>query len=202
MAFNQVVQGGGIGGPLGNGQTQEYGCSGWACANRTEWNCPSRCRCPYGWHAGLDIAARAGTPLLAVGYGTRVIQPRPSGGCGGLGPFAVCIRSGPVDIWYGHCSKDLVGAAATVVPGQPIALMGSLGCSTGTHLHFEVQPAGSVDGCRSLDPTPYLTHWPGQPPAPIQPPGQPPAGPPPPDLTPWLLAAAAGGALLIAASRD
>jgi murein DD-endopeptidase MepM/ murein hydrolase activator NlpD len=193
MGFNQVVQGGGS-------QTQEYGCSAWAARFHTEWDCPSRCGNSFGWHAGVDIAAHDGAVLLAVGYGTRVIRVRDPGKCGGLGAFAVCINSGPVDIWYGHCSKDLIAAAATVVPGQPIALMDSLGCSTGTHLHFEVQPAGQVGGCTSLDPTPYLTHWPGAAPGPPNPPPLPPPLVTTPDLTPWLLAAA-GGALLIAADR-
>lgn len=188
VAYESIVAGGGV-------KTQPYGCTAWACANRTEWNCPGRCSCPYGFHAGVDVAAAPGTQLLAVGYGTRVYVPRDPGSCGGLGPYAVCIRSGSVDIWYGHCRRDLIGMAAPVVPGQPIAEMGSYGCSTGTHVHFEVQPAGQVQGCGSIDPTPYLSRWPGSPPLP--------PGPPPPDAMPtgnrdWLLLAGAG--LLIAAA--
>jgi murein DD-endopeptidase MepM/ murein hydrolase activator NlpD len=195
MAFGQLVRGGGV-------QTQEYGCSRWACANHTEWNCPSRCSCRYGWHAGLDVAAGAGAQLLAIGYGTRVYRTRDPGSCGGLGPYAVCINSGPVDIWYGHCRKDLVGIAANVVPGQPIAEMGSFGCSTGTHVHFEVQPAGSVNGCASLDPAPYLSRWPGAPP--VTPPPQPIPGSPPAPGAPdhsWLLLAGAGLLVAAAATR-
>jgi murein DD-endopeptidase MepM/ murein hydrolase activator NlpD len=196
MAYESIVRGGGW-------RSQEYGCSGWACATHREWNCPTRCNCRYGFHAGIDVAANAGTQLLAVGYGTRVYRRRDPGSCGGLGPYAVCINSGPVDIWYGHCRRDLVGIAANVVPGQPLAEMGTLGCSNGTHLHFEVQLAGVVDGCRSLDPTPYLSRWPGGPPNP-QPPNPQPSPSPVPASTDssWLLLAGAGLLLAAAARRS
>jgi hypothetical protein len=195
--FETIVEGGGS-------QTQEYGCSRYAASCHCEWNCPARCGNRSGWHAGIDVARGPGVQprLLAVGYGTRVTRVRDPGSCGGLGPFAVCINSGPVDIWYGHCSKDLVGVGAQVHPGQPIAVMGSFGCSTGTHLHFEVLPAGSVDGCRSLDPTPYLRSWPQL--APPGPPGPVPTPAPVPvtpgrSAAPWLLAA--GAALAIYAVK-
>lgn len=201
MAYEQLIEGGAI-------VTQPYGCTQWARTYHTEWDCPGR-GCPrgsFGFHAGIDLAQAPGRqPVMkAVGYGTRVVRLRDPGSCGGLGPFAVCINSGPVDIWYGHCSKDLVGIGAQVVPGQPIAVMGTLGCSNGMHLHFEVQPAGSVYGCNSLDPTPYLTRWPGAapgPPSPV-PPGSgdgSDAAPGTPSRAAWALAAGAG--LLLVASR-
>lgn len=160
MAFEQLVRGGGI-------LTQGFGQTAWACANRSEWNCPGRARCPYGFHAGIDIASSRGTPVLAVGYGVCVTPPRPSGGCGGLGPYAVCIRSGPVDLWYGHLLSRAVYRGDQVGPGQVLGYMDSLGCSNGDHLHFEVEPASDsmVNGCNALDPWPYTTRWPGQPPA-------------------------------------
>jgi murein DD-endopeptidase MepM/ murein hydrolase activator NlpD len=191
--FEAIVAGGGR-------QTQPYGCTAWACANRSEWNCPGRgCRCPFGFHSGVDVAAVWGSVLLAVGYG-RVLQiGRLGGSCGGLGPYAVGILSGPVVIWYGHCSSALVRPGDLVSPGQAIARMGSLGCSTGTHTHFEVLPVGASSGCDSVDPTPYLSAWPGQPPAsppapvpPAPPPGL--APPPSPALT-WALLGAAGLAI-------
>ena len=162
MAYETIAEGGGV-------LTQGFGCTTY----QREWTCAGRCQAGQKWHSGIDVGIRVGTRLLAVGYGTVVaLGDKPS--CGGpgrglsgcFGPGAVCIRSGNVDIWYGHCLAQLVSCGQTVVPGQPIAYSGTLGCSTGPHVHYEVQPAGSVNGCAALNPVPYLTQWPGANPTP------------------------------------
>ncbi len=194
MAGETIVQGGGT-------LTQAYGCTAWGLANRSEWNCPNRNCGPFGFHAGIDIAAAPGARpgLLAVGYG-RVMQIGRLGGyCGGLGPNAIGIISGPWAIWYGHASAALVRAGDLVIPGQLIGRMGSLGCSTGNHVHFEVLPIGSSSGCDSVNPWPFLSSWPGQPPAPA--PGPSPA-PISPSSSPWLPLALAGGLIALAALKD
>jgi murein DD-endopeptidase MepM/ murein hydrolase activator NlpD len=191
MAYGSLVRGGGS-------LTQGYGCTPFGRACGCEWDCPSRCSSRFGFHAGIDIAASYGAVLLALGYG-RVIQiGRLGGACGGLGPYAVGILTGGLMIWYGHASAALVRAGDLVAPGMAIARMGSLGCSTGTHLHYEVLPAGASSGCLSVDPAPYLASWPGAaPPVPV--PAPLPAPPAPaPDPMPWAALAAAG--LLIAYS--
>lgn len=190
MSFEKIVRGGAI-------LTQGFGDTAWACSCRCEWTCPGH---PAGcFHAGLDIAkSGAGVVLLSVGYGQVVRIGRQTAGCGGLGPYAPCVRSGGVDVWYGHAQKCLVGAGTRVVPGQPIAIMGSIGCSTGQHVHYEVLPAGyDPDGCAAVDPWKYTTSWPGAKPgaAPVPPP------PKPASLAPWLLAVAGAG-LLLAARRS
>ena len=53
---------------------------------------------------------------------------------------------------YAHASKILVSAGQKVAKGQPIALIGSTGDSTGAHLHFEIIKNGS-----KVDPLPYLS---------------------------------------------
>lgn len=186
--YESIVAGGGV-------LTQPYGCSAYACSCQCEWQCPGRCGCGgFSFHAGIDVARAGRVQLLAAGYG-RVFQiGRLGGACGGLGPYAVGIISGPLVIWYGHASWALVRPGDLVSPGQPIAWMGSLGCSSGQHVHYEIGPSGYSSGCSSIDPTPYVGSWPGSPPA--GPPQPVPAPSPQGGAAPWLLAAA-GAALLI-----
>jgi murein DD-endopeptidase MepM/ murein hydrolase activator NlpD len=52
---------------------------------------------------------------------------------------------------YAHNQKALVNVGDTVQKGQPIALIGSTGRSTGPHLHFEV-----LKGGRAIDPMSFV----------------------------------------------
>lgn len=186
MSFEAIVRGGGI-------LTQDFGRTSYAIGCRCEWTCAGY---PNGsFHAGIDVARPgAGVQLLAAGYGQVVRIGRQTAGCGGLGPYAPCIRSGGVDIWYGHASQCLVGPGAYVVPGQPVAIMGSIGCSTGQHVHFEVVPATwDPNGCGALNSWAFVNTWPGGPPKPPK--------PPPSKLLGPLALMAGGAALLYAANR-
>lgn len=98
-------------------------------------------------HAGLDIPARHGTPILASGGG-RVIS---AGYRGAYGLSVIVDHGNGLSTLYGHASKLLVRAGDVVMPQQEIALVGSTGRSSGPHLHFEVIRDG-----RRVDPGPYL----------------------------------------------
>jgi len=53
--------------------------------------------------------------------------------------------------WYAHLSKTLVAPGDHVLKGQPIALVGSTGFSTGPHLHYQIMLNGTA-----VNPEPYL----------------------------------------------
>lgn len=98
-------------------------------------------------HAGVDIPGRIGTPIYATADGL-VERAERSGGYGNL----VEINHGKgIQTRYGHLSKMLVAPNTRVKRGQLIALMGSTGRSTGSHLHYEVRIDGSA-----VNPRPFL----------------------------------------------
>lgn len=87
------------------------------------------------FHEGLDIAARAGTPIRATADGT-VVRARAYGTYG----LMVEIKHGAYGYRtrYAHNSRILVQEGQKVKKGDIIALVGSTGKSTGPHLHYEV----------------------------------------------------------------
>lgn len=99
-------------------------------------------------HAGIDIANTAGTPILAVEDGT-VIDSGPAQGYGQW--IRIRHEDGAISV-YGHMQSLYVAVGEQVHAGQEIAGMGSLGFSTGSHLHFEIWP----DGATAVDPAPWL----------------------------------------------
>ena len=90
-------------------------------------------------HAGRDLAAPEGTPVLAALSG-RVMASGPAGGYG----LAVELehRRPLRRTLYGHLSELYVRPGDWVRQGEVIGRVGSTGLSSGPHLHFEVrQPA-------------------------------------------------------------
>ena len=108
--------------------------------------CPGRVTSNYGYrakfgrmHKGIDLAIRSNDTIYAAfdgkvrltayearGYGNYVIVRHPNG----------------LETVYGHLNKALVKPEQVVRAGQPIALGGSTGRSTGPHLHFETRFMG------------------------------------------------------------
>jgi murein DD-endopeptidase MepM/ murein hydrolase activator NlpD len=93
-----------------------------------------------GWtsprgHAGLDIAAPWGAPVLAAATG-EVAVARYDGAYG----LEVIVDHGRgMRTVYGHLSRLEVEPGQRVTQGAEIGLVGSTGFSTGPHLHFEVR---------------------------------------------------------------
>ena len=95
-------------------------------------------------HSGIDIAAPFKTPISAALSGTVTSSGWDVYGYGNL----IVIRGQDGrDYYYAHNSKLLVRRGQHVAQGQLIALMGSTGRSTGSHLHFEVR-----NGSRIINP--------------------------------------------------
>jgi murein DD-endopeptidase MepM/ murein hydrolase activator NlpD len=99
------------------------------------------------FHAGIDLAARSGTPILSTAGG-RVIF---SGHKPGYGNVVEIDHGNALVTRYGHASRLIAREGDRVLPRQHIADVGSTGRSTGPHLHFEVLRDG-----RPVDPGDYL----------------------------------------------
>ncbi|CAB5081311.1 hypothetical protein D3OALGA1CA_182 [Olavius algarvensis associated proteobacterium Delta 3] len=90
------------------------------------------------FHKGMDIANRAGTPILATADGVVAYTGRK-----GLLGMVITIDHGHGFVTrYGHIQKALKKRGETVKRGEPIALVGNTGRSTGPHVHYEVMLNG------------------------------------------------------------
>lgn len=94
----------------------------------------------YGWkHTGLDIDGDFTSALYAAYDG--VIE-KAGWNNGGYGLQVVIKHPNGMVTRYAHASKLFVKVGDTVKRGEVIAMMGSTGRSTGSHLHFEVYIGG------------------------------------------------------------
>lgn len=91
-------------------------------------------------HNGLDLSAKAGTPIYAmlpgevahIGYDPR------------SGNY-IKLRHGNFTVSYCHLiRKPNIPIGSKVFPGQPISQVGSTGRSTGPHLHITLKRNGRV----------------------------------------------------------
>jgi murein DD-endopeptidase MepM/ murein hydrolase activator NlpD len=98
-------------------------------------------------HAGVDIAAKTGSPIAAARAGEVVF----AGERGGYGKMVIIDHGDDIKSLYAHASELHVEPGQKVAAGDTIAAVGSTGKSTGPHLHFEVRQAG-----RAVDPGPLL----------------------------------------------
>lgn len=101
----------------------------------------------YRFHAGTDLAAPMGTPVLAA-YAGQVAIANVLGGYGLT--VALDHAKGTQQTLYAHLSEVFVKPGDTVKPGDVIGRVGSTGNSTGPHLHFELRQL-TPDGWIAVD---------------------------------------------------
>ncbi len=95
----------------------------------------------YRFHYGIDIGLRVGDTIRSTFDGqVRIIDYEKRG----YGRYVVVRHSNGFETVYAHLSRVFVHKNDTVASGQPIALGGNTGRSTGPHLHFEVRFLGNA----------------------------------------------------------
>ena len=111
----------------------------------------------YGWrmhpiyhemrfHAGEDIGAPSGTPILAADSGIATVIPNNGNG---YGNYIMINHGGGRVTLYAHMSAFAISNGQSVTQGQVIGYVGSTGNSTGQHLHFEVRVNGATTDPKS-----------------------------------------------------
>lgn len=93
-----------------------------------------------GFHSGIDLVAKTGTPVYASAGGKVVL----SSWYYGYGNCIVVDHGNGLKTRYAHLSGFNVKVGDTVSRGQQIGRSGNTGNSTGPHLHFEVIVNGST----------------------------------------------------------
>lgn len=101
-------------------------------------------------HTGIDIVARKGTVIRAAGSGVVIF----ANWTADLGNLVIIDHGGGFLSFYGHNQRVLVSEKNFVKKGDPIALLGTSGKSSGPHLHFEIWKDGAP-----VDPKEYIVEF-------------------------------------------
>lgn len=117
-------------------------------------------------HKGVDMAAPAGTPVVAAGAGivTKVVTGcgvgpqwhRCGGGFGNVVYITHLINGRTITTVYAHLSSVNVSLNQTVSRGQTVGGVGNTGHSFGNHLHFEVHEGGFNGHSSARNPVSYF----------------------------------------------
>lgn len=118
---------------------------------------------PYGYrrrfrrmHKGVDLKLNIGDTVRAAFDGrVRIVNYERRG----YGKYVVVRHTNDLETVYGHLSGYLVESGQYVRAGEPIALGGNTGRSTGPHLHFETRYMGyAINPCAIFDFANQTTH--------------------------------------------
>jgi len=112
------------------------------------------------FHAGIDLAARPGTPVLAPAAAVVAFAGRyPLKSSAGWWRYGnlVALRHGELFITlFGHLDEVKVRAGQQIKQGDVIGTVGSTGWSTSPHLHYEVRKRLLAAGFEPVDPRVYI----------------------------------------------
>ena len=98
-------------------------------------------------HTGIDIVAKEGSIIRAVADGNVLF----SNWTYEWGNMIIIDHLNGFVSFYKHNKRNLAVEKSFIKKGQPIALMGNSGVSSGTHLHFELWKNGEP-----VDPKEYI----------------------------------------------
>ncbi|MBK1667176.1 hypothetical protein CKO28_03845 [Rhodovibrio sodomensis] len=101
----------------------------------------------WAMHEGIDLAATAGSPVLATAPGLVKFAGHKSG----YGRIVIVDHGFGMTTYYAHLRSISVDKGARVANRETIGALGSSGRSTGPHVHYEVRVDGSP-----LDPENFL----------------------------------------------
>lgn len=106
-----------------------------------------------GYHAGLDLAAEVGVPVVAAGPGTVAFV----GQQGAYGNLVVINHAEGLQSRYAQLKAIAVQQGQSITAGTVLGSVGQTGqpSSSAPHLHFEVRSRSSA-GWVAQDPTLYL----------------------------------------------
>ncbi len=98
-------------------------------------------------HHGIDMPNDIGTTIRAAGSGiviyasdeSGIFQNSPSYGGVVVIEHDFSFQGQPLYTLYGHIEQPLVSVGEVVAQGDPVALLGNTGRSTGPHVQFEVR---------------------------------------------------------------
>ncbi|HEV2014576.1 MAG TPA: peptidoglycan DD-metalloendopeptidase family protein [Candidatus Dormibacteraeota bacterium] len=134
--------------PIDGVITQGFGCTSYPF-EPYDPSCSS-----HHFHSGIDIANDYGTPVHAADGGIVhdfTMGCTWGGGLCGYGHYVVIVHAGGFTTLYGHLSGYAVADGVQVDKDTVIGYEGSTGNSSGPHVHFEIDLAGTP-----VDPLAYL----------------------------------------------
>ncbi|MDD2402587.1 MAG: M23/M56 family metallopeptidase [Clostridia bacterium] len=96
------------------------------------------------FHSGVDFAQKMGSDIVAANDGKVIATSEDLGGIEYYGNYLIVAHQNGTATLYAHCRALMVNTGDRVKKGDKIAEVGSTGCATGAHCHFEFRVNGEA----------------------------------------------------------